>query len=227
MVCPRLFLATLVIGFAITPEISFAQSSEPNIAWAAKPSSSFTSSDTSTAALNSGFDPQNSADARHGSYGNWPRRGTEWVQFDWSQPVTTGRIEVYWWADGRGVHLPVASRLSYWDGTNFLPVAHVSGLGVAGNQYNVTTFDEVKTTRLRLEMDGEGQNATGLLQWRVIDSGSSPKFPPIVVAGVDRDVVLGGRTYLGGTVKASKRRHGRRRDHRGLEQGIGTRGRHV
>src|SRR5207253_3660795 len=34
--------------------------------------------------------------------------------------------------------------------------------------------------------------------------GKSPDFPPTVSAGVDRDVVLGGKTYLSGKVKLLK-----------------------
>ncbi|MCD6395369.1 MAG: glycoside hydrolase family 127 protein [Planctomycetes bacterium] len=41
-----------------------------------------------------------------------------------------------------------------------------------------------------------------MLEWKVYDSGKSSEFPPTVAAGVDRVVVLGGRTYLNGEVKA-------------------------
>jgi DUF1680 family protein len=39
------------------------------------------------------------------------------------------------------------------------------------------------------------------LQWKVYDSGNTPNFPPVVVAGIDRDVMVGGKTYLSGSVK--------------------------
>ena len=35
----------------------------------------------------------------------------------------------------------------------------------------------------------------------MFDSGKSPKFPPSVKAGIDRVVVLGGKTYLNGAIK--------------------------
>ncbi|MBM4026624.1 MAG: Tat pathway signal protein, partial [Planctomycetes bacterium] len=172
-----------------------------NLAIVGKPSTSYVSGDTATAALNDGSEPRNSRDNRRGSYGNWPRTGTQWVQYDWSQPISTGRIEVYWWDDQRGVRLPKAARLLYWDGQALIPVANASGLGVAGDQYNAMTFDEVRTSRLRLEIDSDGTFSTGLLEWKVLDSGKSPDFPPMVTAGVDRAVVLGGRTYLNGAIK--------------------------
>jgi DUF1680 family protein len=172
-----------------------------NLALVATPSASFVSGDTSLNALNAGGSPRNSRDRKGGSYGNWPSTGAQWVQYDWPQPISTGRVEVYWWDDHRGVRLPAACRLLYWNGHEFVPAAHAAGLGVAADTFNVTTFDEVSTTRLRLEMDGAGRDSTGLLGWRVIDSGKSPEFPPKVVAGVDRVVVLGGKTYLSGSVK--------------------------
>lgn len=171
-----------------------------NLASVAQASSSYVSGDTSNAALNHGHPPRSSRDNRQGSYGNWPRRGTQWVQYDWSQPISTDRVEVYWWDDNRGVRLPRACRLLYWDGDAFVPVPNASGLGVAGDRFNSTTFDPVETSRLRLEIDGEGTFSTGILQWKVYDSGRSPEFPPRVSAGVDRIVIQGGRTYLSGQI---------------------------
>ncbi|MCX5646400.1 MAG: glycoside hydrolase family 127 protein [Phycisphaerae bacterium] len=201
----------LLIGVTAAVCTTFAQTTPTaglvtgtNLAVVAKPSSSHVSGDTTAAALNDGYDPRNSRDARRGSYGNWPTRGTQWVQYDWSQPISTGRIDVYWWADGRGVHAPKACRLLTWDGNAFVPVDNPSGLGVAVNQYNTTSFDEVRTSKLKLEIDANDTFSTGILEWKVIDSGKSPDFPPMVTAGIDRIVVLGGKTYLGGTVKTLK-----------------------
>ena len=178
-----------------------AAPSDANLALVAVPSSSHVSGDTTLAALNDGYEPQKSGDGRHGTYGNWPRRGTQWVQYDWAQPVSTGKIDVYWWDDGRGVRLPKACRLLYWDGKAFVPVSNPAGLGIAANRYNTTAFDEVRTCKLRLEIDSSDNFSTGLLEWKVYDSGKSPALPPAVTAGVDRVVVLGGKTYLTGDLK--------------------------
>jgi DUF1680 family protein len=178
--------------------------SSANLAVVATPSASYVSGDTAASALNDGFEPRNSRDARRGSYGNWNRTGSQWVQYDWTRPISTKKVEVYWWDDRQGVRLPKASRLLYWTGSEFAPVRNPSGLGVAGDQFNPTTFDEVTTARLRLEIDSDGDYSTGLLEWRVYDSGRSPDFPPVVDAGVDRAVITGGKTYLSGKVKSLK-----------------------
>jgi DUF1680 family protein len=194
-------VAAILCGVVFAQEKPAAESAGVNLAAVAQPSTSYVSGDTTPTALNDGYDPRSSRDARRGSYGNWPRTGTQWVQYDWSQPISTAKIDVYWWADGRGVHAPKASRLLYWDGNAFVPVGNASGLGVAVNQYNRTSFDEARTSKLRLEIDSNDTFSTGILEWKVYDTGKSPDFPPLVTAGVDRAVVLGGKTYLDGTIR--------------------------
>ena len=101
---------------------SEAEEAPINLAKVATPSSLYTSGDTKTSALKDGFAPANSADNRHGSYGNWPRVDTQWVQYDWSRPITTNKIDVYWWIDGQGVGAPKSCRVLYWNGSAFVPV---------------------------------------------------------------------------------------------------------
>jgi uncharacterized protein len=173
----------------------------PNLALVATPSTSFVSGHETLTALNDGFTPRNSDDKSHGAYGNWPRSGTQWVQYDWTQPISTRRMEVYWFDDHRGVRLPTSCRLKYWNGSEFVLVPNAEGLGLAENKFNVTTFPEISTSKLRLEFDSDGKSSTGVLDWRVYDSGKSPNFPPTASAGVDRFVVVSGQTYLNGTVK--------------------------
>ena len=74
----------------------------------------------------------------------------------------------------------------YWDGKRFVPVQNSSGLGVTKDQFNTTTFDEVRTSKLRLEMDGNGLSSTGILEWKVYSEGEVPNYPPSVNAGGDR-----------------------------------------
>ena len=169
-----------------------------NLAKVAVPSALYTSGDTKVSALNNGATPSRSDDNVAGMYGNWPKTDTQWVQYDWAKPVTTNQIDVYWWVDGQGVGAPKAARLLYWDGKTFVPVLNAAGLGVTPNTFNKTTFDAVTTTKLRLEIVSDGNLSTGVLQWRVMSCGPVPAFAPTVVAGIDRVVVQGGKTYLSG-----------------------------
>ncbi|MGD0090412.1 MAG: beta-L-arabinofuranosidase domain-containing protein [Planctomycetota bacterium] len=172
-----------------------------NLALFATPATSFVSGHETLDAINDGFEPRGMGDHSHGCYGNWPQTGTQWVELDWSQPVGTSKTEVYWWDDGRGVRLPKACRLLFWDGKDFVAVKDAAGLGVEGGRYNATTFPEVTTAKLRLEMDGQDKFSTGIIEWKVYDSGKSPKFAPHVTAGPDRVAVLPAKTYLHGAVR--------------------------
>lgn len=172
-----------------------------NLAVVAEPSASYTSGDTSVDALNDGSTPRRSRDRSRGAWGNWNRTGTQWVQYEWSQPISTDKIDLYWWDDRQGVRVPSACRLLYWDNGAFVPVKNAQGLGVEADTFNTTTFDEVTTTKLKLEVDSDASYSTGILEWKVYDTGKSPAFPPSVTAGIDRVVILGGKTYLNGSVK--------------------------
>jgi DUF1680 family protein len=194
-----LTLAAVANAAEVPPEP--ASSPSANLALVATPSTSYVSGHETIMALTDGATPANSNDKSHGAYGNWPQRGTQWVQYDWTLPVSTRRMDVYWFDDHGGVRLPKACRVKYWNGSAFAEIPDATPLGLAENRFNTTTFPEITTTKLRLEFDGNGDASTGILDWRVFDSGKSPNFPPTVSAGVDRAVVLPGETYLSGKVK--------------------------
>lgn len=194
---PSLLLLALMAVPLCAPRVQAAV----NLAVVAKPSASHVSGDCSVAALNDAGVPGNSGDRRAGAYGNWPSTGTQWVEYEWDRAISTDKTDVYWWDDRQGVRLPAAARLLYWDGRAFAPVKTDSTLGVVADRFNPLGFEEVTTNRLRLEIDSTGGSSTGILEWRVFDSGKSPAFPPDVTAGEDRVVVLGGKTYLSGEIK--------------------------
>ena len=112
-----------------TAAVAQAKDDTVNLALFATPTTSFVSGHETLDAINDGFEPHDVNDHSHGCYGNWPQTGTQWVQYEWSQPVTTAKTEVYWWDDARGVRLPKAARLLSWEGNAFKEVAVV---GVAG-----------------------------------------------------------------------------------------------
>jgi DUF1680 family protein len=205
VLCALLFFSALVLfARAANAAEDIAVKHDPvNLAFYAAASTSYVSGHETLEAIHDGFTPRDSFDHSHGCYGNWPRTGTQWVQYDWSQPISTSQIDVYWWHDGQGIKLPVRCRLQYWDGKAFVEPAHITGLGVSPDDFNVTSFDELTTTKLRLEFDGDGTFSTGIIEWKVIDSGKSPKFPPHVSAGIERITMMPGKTYLHGIIKGT------------------------
>jgi uncharacterized protein len=194
--------ASLLLCFAqAIPSNASSLATNGNLALVASATTSYVSGHETITALNDGQDPANSNDKSHGAYGNWPRNGTQWVQYDWNQPISTDRIDVYWFDDHGGVRLPKACRLLQWNGTGFVPVQGITDIGLEENKFNTVRFPVITTTRIRLEFDSEGKSSTGLLEWRVYDSGASPNFAPVVHSGADRIVVRSGRTFLAGAIK--------------------------
>ena len=215
----RQFLAGLA-GTAVLAGITGADavgqgpSGTVNIARVAVPSSFSMSSENRVSALNDGFAPADSFDRSHGLFAvyNEPWRNERpWVQYEWSEPVTINKVEVYWAVDHprAGVipgsswpilQVPESYRILYWNGTEFAPVNQPRGIGLEPNTFNATTFEPVKTSKIRLEVMPEKKLPAGILEWRVYNFGPVPALPPVIDAGVDRSVVLGAQTYLAGKV---------------------------
>jgi DUF1680 family protein len=186
-----------------------------NIARVATPTSFAMASENKISALNDGFVPANSFDRSHGYYALhnlWDNKGkTPWAQYEWSVPVSIDKVEIYWAVDRPRpagspgsewprLHVPASYRILYWNGTEFVPVNQPQGLGVATDTFNATTFEAVKTTKIRLEVTPQKGQPSGVLEWRVYNAGPVPDLPPVVEAGVDRSVMLGAKTYLAGKV---------------------------
>jgi DUF1680 family protein len=150
--------------------------------------------------LNDGLTPMEPGDVTE--RGSRPKRFSTWVEYDWAQPVATDGMAVFWWDYTGSVPLPSAYRVEYWDGSRFRQVTNVSGLGLVTREYNPTSFDAVKTTRLRLEMDSADRWVAALLEWEVFAAPGAGPVAPLVLAGADRDVMVDGKTYLSGRVRA-------------------------
>ncbi|MFC3593320.1 glycoside hydrolase family 127 protein [Novosphingobium piscinae] len=164
----------------------------------ASASSSATTNDRWLKAIFAQPAPHASNDGSQGMWSTWPSREPDWIELRWAEPVTTGHISVFWAQDGWDVALPKAARLTWWDGKSFVPVGASAMLGVTGDRFNQLDFPPVHTDRLRLELTPVAGKAAGLLRWRVMSEGEPPALAPVVIAGVDRQTVLGGQTYLSG-----------------------------
>jgi DUF1680 family protein len=131
-----------------------------------------------------------------------PVKSIQYVQYEWPEPVTTGRIGIYLWDYYNVIPLPESIHVLYWNGSEFVPVANVSDSGVANNRLTTITFDEVKTTKLKLEGDSSLFFIANVVEWEVFQAPNSPDHPPVISAVGDRDVMLGGKTYLSGNIRS-------------------------
>ena len=216
----REFLAAMagtaiLAGAAAKDLVAQTDKNSVNLARVAVPSSFSTTSENKVSALNDGFAPADSFDRSHGVYalhGSQTVSGLNpWVQYEWNQPVSVNRFEVYWALErprpgqipGSGwpsLQVPQSYRILYWNGNDYVPVNQPQGLGVAADTFNATTFEPVKTSKVRLEVLPQQGHPAAILEWRVFNFGPVPMLPPVIDAGVDRSVMMGAKTYLAGKV---------------------------
>ena len=127
-------------------------------------------SDT-TAALSDGDLPISSNDRGMARFTWWPHKGTtEWVQYDFGEPRAIRGVEVYWFDDtatGGGCRTPQSWKVFYKEGDQWREVANASACGVAKDQFNRATFDEAKTSALRIEVQLQPDCSAGILEWRI------------------------------------------------------------
>ncbi|MDO4559148.1 MAG: glycoside hydrolase family 127 protein, partial [Planctomycetia bacterium] len=115
--------------------------------------------------------PRNSGDESSLRFHWWPHQGTtEWVQYDFADPVEVRTVKVYWFDDSPGgnCRLPRSWSVSYRtpDGT-WRDVANPSEYVVKRDDFCVTTFDAVETDALRLNVQlGPGVSG-GIHEWIV------------------------------------------------------------
>jgi DUF1680 family protein len=176
-----------------------------NLAVAAEVSTSYVSGHETLTAVNDDITPRSSHDTSHGTYGNWPKRGVQWVQYSWTKPVHIGGVSVYWYDDARGVRVPKAARVLQWAGKDWAEIKAADGatLGLKKDTFNTLTFPPITTDKLRLELTGNGRSSTGVIEWIVSDAGNSPAFPPVVTGPPDRIVRPGEKTELSATVRSA------------------------
>lgn len=141
-----------------------------NLAPGATASTSFVSSWETLGAINDGFVPASSADHSHGAYGNWDHQGTEYLEYQWPTARNVNRVATYWFDDNLGIDLPASCQVQYWNGSAYVNVPGQSSCGVAANTYNVTTFNSVNTTRLRLSITSRSGFSTGVLEWMALQT---------------------------------------------------------
>jgi hypothetical protein len=141
-----------------------------DLALTATASASYSSPWTTITAINNGIYPiQSSDDSDLTPYwGTWPMAGTQYMELDWSQPITTNSSMVYFADDGGGLQLPASWVVQYWNGSAWVDVTNTSSYPEADNVFNTVTFDPVTTTKLRVSMvAAPTAGGVGAIQWIV------------------------------------------------------------
>ncbi len=152
-----------------------------NVASGATPTAEYTAGWNNVNAVNDGR-VLHSGGQQTDLWGTWSgsRPATRWIQYQWPTPVRVDSTEVAFWADqtsatsGAGVNIPTSWKAQYWNGTTWVDVTGADQYGVARDATNVTSFDPVTTTRLRLVLSAAGPGTgaepyagVAVSEWRV------------------------------------------------------------
>ena len=152
------------------------------------PSASHCHGGDTLAGLSDSKEPKNSDDHGIPRFTFWNHRGTtEWVQYDFNEPLTVSEVEVYWFDDRpRGGHCraPESWEVLYQSGYGWMAVEGATSYGVKRDTYNRVTFKPVPATALRIEIIQQQDFSSGILQWKV--NGRTHKLGKLGPVGPDR-----------------------------------------
>ena len=164
-----------------------------NVAVVATPVHFYHSGDTTVTALNDGNSPGEFVRAQDRvcmATGRAPARNG-W-QYEWTQPIATKQIEVYWWMDGQGVGAPKSCRLLYWNGTGVCAGGECEGLRRRPRYVQRHHLRRSEDCEAAPGIVSDGTLSTGVLEWRVLDSAVHRRFAD-GGGGIDRVVILAAR----------------------------------
>ncbi len=134
-----------------------------------KASASFTSMFDDIKRANDGqiiFTPQ--PNNRWTSFGS--KNPTDWLEIDFGQPRTLGRLELAIFDDRGGVQAPTSYTVQTWDGSGWQDVANPKRNPdkPAGGQLNEVQFNPVQTAKVRILFTHRGDSRSGvseILAW--------------------------------------------------------------
>jgi DUF1680 family protein len=120
--------------------------------------------------LNDQWEPIDSNDHSHPYLHWWPNKGTlEWAEYIFSEPAVVSEAAVYWFDDtGQGeCRLPESWTLFYNTGSGWKSVENPDNYQAKKDQYNRVSFNPVKTSALRLELQLQKDYSAGIIEWKV------------------------------------------------------------
>ena len=144
----------------------------------AKPAPALTDSAEITAStdyytgLNDGFDPKTSGDTDKSYFYWWQKEGSdEWVEYNFSEPVSISQSSVYWLNmdhyDGN-YRAPESWSLQVKDSNgNWKPVETTDAYSTAIDQYNTVKFAPVTTKAIRLNAKLQKDASGGIHEWKI------------------------------------------------------------
>jgi hypothetical protein len=94
---------------------------------------------------------------------------TDWIEVDFGEPQSMGRVELYLYADGRGVAAPRGVRIERWNGNGWDEVPVQARTPAAPTAWGLNTLQlaPVETTRVRVVFTHDLPAASGVTELRI------------------------------------------------------------
>lgn len=139
-------------------------------------------------AVNDGVTGTGNTLANNQTWASWSgdRPAEGWLTYEWGTAVKICRCNVYFWTDtddsnaGNGVAMPSSWKIQYADANGNWVDVKLSAGDYPSNRLDVNTvdFEEVTTTKLRLQMsaatDGSTYAAMGVTEWEALSKINGP-----------------------------------------------------
>lgn len=111
------------------------------------------------------LEPRSSNDHSMPYFHWWPNLGTaEWVQFDFEKKEEISAVKVYWFDDtGIGsCRVPESWKIFYMQNREWRPVENPNAFGIETDLYNITRFDLIETSAIKIEIQMQQGFSSGL-----------------------------------------------------------------
>ena len=124
-------------------------------------------------ATNQANAPSSSADQSVPRATWWSHKGTsEWFEYAFAKPRKLSSASVYWFDDrdiGGGCRVPASWKITYFDekANKWVDVKTSEQYGVEMNKDNVVSFEEIETSKIRVEAKLQENFSGGILKWVV------------------------------------------------------------
>ena len=124
-------------------------------------------------ATNQASKPKNSGDQTVPRATWWSHKGTsEWFEYAFAKPRKLSSASVYWFDDrniGGGCRVPASWKLTYFDdaANKWVDVKTSDAYGVEMDKDNAVTFEEIETSKVRIEAKLQDDFSGGILNWTV------------------------------------------------------------
>ncbi|GAA4322382.1 glycoside hydrolase family 127 protein [Mucilaginibacter gynuensis] len=119
-------------------------------------------------AIKDQYEPADSKDTNYPYLHWWPKKNTtEFVQYDFDTEHTISSSSVYWFDDGPwgGCRIPASYKLLYKKGDQWVEVKTTKPYQNEKDKMNTVSFEPVKTTAIKMEIQLPVDNATGIHEW--------------------------------------------------------------